>query len=244
MYEVVRSFQCENSSELGDPFSPDYNSDETIRVITIITSVISLVGAVLIIVSHLIHTEGNTISRKILAHLSIANFFAISWNWIGLWFNYKHYPGLSSSFCAFCVAQASLSNVGQNSSTFWTVVLIMHYYFLLAFHRNYSARSAFYCYLCAIWIVSVLLSIWLLFDHWLGYRTGLSIPYCTIRLDNTGKGSRNTLGIILGSDGWSVLSFIAVLLFYLGVKYERFRKVSFLYYRLNVCIKVMRKYYS
>ena len=210
MYEVVRPFQCENSSKLGDPFSPDHNSDETIRVVTIVTSVLSLIGAVLIIVSHLILTEGSTTSRLILAHLSIANCFATSWNWIGLWFNYKHYPGLSSSFCAFCVAQASLSNVGQNSSTFWTVVLIMHYYFLLAFHRNYSARSAFYCYLCASWIVSVLLSIWLLFDHWLGYRTGLSIPYCTIRLDNTGKSSRDALGIILGSDGWSVLSFIAV----------------------------------
>ena len=225
MYELVRSFQCKNSSKLGDPFSPDRHSDEIVRAVTIITSVLSLVGAVFIVLSHLIHKEANTTSRRILAHLSIANFFATSWNWIGLWFNYKHFPGPSSLFCTFCVAQASLSNVGLNASTFWTMALIIHYYSLLAFHSNFSARSAFYGYFSVSWIISILLSTWLLFDHWLGYRTGLSIPYCTIRLNNAANSSKNSLGIILGSDGWSMFAFIAVLLLYVGLRYERFRQV-------------------
>lgn len=231
MYEVVRSFQCENSSKFGDQFSPDHKSDETIKTVTIVTSLLSLIGAVLIIIFHLIIIEANTASRRILAHLSVANFFATSWNWIGLWFNYNHYPGPSSNFCGFCVTQALFSNIGLNLSTFWTIYFMVHYYFLLAFHRTYSGRSAFCGYFSVFWIVALLLSSWLLFDHWLGYRSDSSIPYCTIRLDNTGKSSRNGMGIILGSDGWFVLSSIGILLFYLGVKYEKFRKVScFLYY--------------
>ena len=222
MYELVRSFQCENSSKLGEPFSPDRHSDEIVRVVTIITSVLSLVGAVFIVLSHLILKEADTTSRRILAHLSVANFFATSWNWIGLWLNYKHFPG---HFCTFCVAQASLSNVGLNASTFLTMALIIHYYSLLVFHRKYSARSAFYGYFSVSWIISILLSTWLLFDHWFGYRAGLSIPYCTIRLDNAANSSRSSLGIILGSDSWSMLAFIAILMLYLGLKYEGFRKV-------------------
>ena len=213
---------------LGDQFSPYHKSDETIKVVTMVTALLSLIGADLIIVCHLIISEANTTGRLILAHLSAANFFATACNWIGLWFNYKHFPGPSSDFCDFCVAQASLSNVGLNSSTFWTISLSIHYYVSLVFHRNYSARSIFYGYFCVTWMISLLLSAWLLFDHWLGYRTGVSIPYCTIRLDNTGKSSRNGLGILLGSDCWTVLSFIAILLSYLGVRYERFRMVSFL----------------
>jgi len=226
MYEVVRSFQCENSSKFGDPLSPDHRSDEIIKIVTIATSVLSLVGAVLIIIFHLIINEANNTSRLILAHLSVANFFATSWNWIGLWFNYRHFPASSSHFCDFCVAQASLSNIGLNLSTFWTICLMIHYYFLLAYYKTYSGHSAFYGYLTASWIIALLLSIWLLFDHWMGYRSSSSIPYCTIRLDNTGRSSRNGMGIILGSDCWLVLSFVGILLFYLGMKFERFRKVS------------------
>ena len=228
MYEVVRSFQCENSSWLGDEFSPDHKTDETIKLVTIVTSVLSLIGAVVIIVSHLIIIEGNTTSRLMLAHLSAANFFATACNWIGLWFNYKHFPGPTYRFCDFCVTQAALSNIGLNSSTFWTISFMMHFYFSLSFYNNYSGRSAFYGYLSLCWIISLLLSMWLLFDHWLGYRGGLSIPYCTIRLDNTGKNSRNDgLGIMLGNDCWTMLCSVGILLFYLGVKYEKFRKVSF-----------------
>ena len=228
MYELVRSFQCENSSWFGDKLSADYKSDETIKLVAIITSLLSLIGAVAIVVSHLIITEGSSTSRRMLAHLSVANFFATACNWVGLWFNYKHFPGPLCTFCDFCVTQAALSNIGLNSSTFWTVSLMIHYYFSLAFHRNYSGRSAFYFYFCLCWIISFLLSIWLLFDHWLGYRPGLSIPYCTIRLDNTGKSSRNDgLGVILGNDCWTVLCSIVILLLYLGVRHEKFRMVSF-----------------
>lgn len=229
-YEVVRSFQCENRSNVDGPFlsdDPDHETDEAIiKVITIVTLALSLTGAALIIVFHLVIIEANTTGRSILAHLSLANSFAGAWNWIGLWFDYKHFPGPSSDFCEFCVAQASLSNVGLNSSTFWTIFLAMHYYLLEIFQERYSRRLALYGYLCASWIISCLLSIWLLLDHWYGNRMDLSLPYCTIRLDNTGKSSRDGLGIILGSDGWSMLAFASILLFYLGVKYERFRKVS------------------
>lgn len=227
MYEVVRSFQCENSSKFGDPLSPDKKSDETIKLITMVTSLLSLIGAVLIIISHLVINNANTTSRLILAHLSAANFFATSGNWVGLWFNYRHFPGPSSEFCNFCVAQASVSNIGLNASTFWTVSLIIHYYFVLAYRKTYRGRSAIYGYLCISWFIALLLSCWLLFDHWLGYRTRSSIPYCTIRLDNTGRSSLNGFGVILGSDSWFVLSFIGIALFYLGVRYERFQKVRY-----------------
>lgn len=191
-----------------------------------VTSLLSLIGAALIIIFHQIIIEGSNTSRLILTHLSIANFFATSWNWIGLWFNYKHFPGPSSDFCGFCVAQASFSNIGINSSTFWTISLIMHYYLLLACQRSHTVPSVIYSYFFTCWMISLLLSGWLLFDHWLGYRAGLSIPYCTIRLDDNGNSSRNGLGVLLGNDCWTALCIISVLLFYLGIQYEKFRTVS------------------
>jgi len=221
MYEVVRTFQCENSSTYGD-----LSSDDTIKIVAMATMLLSLLGSTLIVLAHLLITDGNSSSRLILVHLSVANFLSTSWNWLGLWFSYKHYPGPQSEYCAFCVAQASLSITGLNLSTFWCFIFILHYYLALAWHKMYNGRAAIYGYFATSWIVSLILTSWLLFDHWLGYRPDVSIPYCTIRLQNVRKLSTiDGLGLMLGGDCWLILSCIAIVLLYLGVKYQLFRKV-------------------
>jgi len=221
MYEVVRAFQCENSSTYGDS-----SSDDTIKIVAMAATLLSLLGSTLIVLIHLLISDGNSSSRLILVHLSLANFLSTSWNWLGLWFNYKHYPGPQSEYCSFCVAQASLSISGLNSSAFWCFIFMLHYYLTLSWHKNYDGRTALYGYFATSWIITLMLTSWLLFDHWLGYRPGVSIPYCTIRLQNVRRLSTiDGLGLILGGDCWLILSCIAIVLLYLGVKYQLFRKV-------------------
>ena len=221
MYEVVKTFQCENSSTFGDG-----SSDHTIKIATMAATLLSLLGSMLIIVVHLLLTNtASPTGRLLLVHLSLANFLSSSWNWLGLWLDYKHYPGPQSDYCTFCVAQAALSTTGLNLSAFWCFVFMLHYYLALSWHKNYHGRAAIYGYFVTLLVISLMLTSWLLFDHWFGYRYGVSIPYCTIRLQNVRVGNKDGIGLMLGNDCWLILSCVAIILLYFGVKCQLFRKV-------------------
>ena len=99
---------------------------------TLVMSVLSMVGSVIIILSNLCTDDPKTTGRKILIYLSLADFITAFGNLMGIiWYVTKDSMSEKSSE-SMCEFHASLTIFSSSSSYFWTVFMTIFLYMCTA----------------------------------------------------------------------------------------------------------------
>ena len=177
-----------NSSNLEAPF---FHKEIALRTVVGVTCSLSLIGALIIILSYCLDKEIRTKSRQILVHLSVAYFGVALANLIGVivyfdqyirgcttdWDNLKlskpalpaneTYSSSSPVSCGvlfrLCEAQAFMAGYSTLASVMWTQILAVYVYCLVVLPQNWKWFKVFFMYFTYIfcWGLPFVISLWL-----------------------------------------------------------------------------------
>lgn len=125
------------------------------RTLMTITSVFSLFGALVIIITYITWKEIRSTSRKILVYISIADFNVVGSYLFGTWLP----PNVDSTEC---IAQSFLSTTANVWSFFWTTFLAIFLYMTVARQKPRLADRMFGLFMLLVGAFPLLL----LASHW------------------------------------------------------------------------------
>ena len=169
---------------LGDhptPWKPLYNSsdpftkkDVALRVVVALTCSLSMLGALLIILSYICLKSIRTKTRQIIVHLSVADLGTACANFIGATVNFDHYilkckdsgnntyPGISCSVVEnLCTAQAFFANYFTVVSILWTLSLSVYIHCLVVHSGLRTHKMVVYFSYVFCWGMPLVVSVWL-----------------------------------------------------------------------------------
>lgn len=211
------------------------HKDTSIRVVVGATSVLSIVGSLLIILSYLLFKDTRTKARLILFHLSLADLGVGLANFIGDVANFdKHYNiivngtpinlNVSGAVDDLCKTQAFFALFFTISSILWTSALAVYMYFLIVdkgvpFVKWYFRFTYVFCY-----GVSLLVSLWLLATKRLGYAPYNSSGWCSVNFMKVSEsnvrrnGNTDIYATVFGYDLWIFTTFTLTVVIYLSAR--------------------------
>lgn len=158
------------------PADPLEDKRSWLRGVVAAVSLLSMIGAVLIVLSYICISSIRTKSREILVHLSVADFVVGCANFIGVIVNFDHRIENcedSNASCDnlnhLCTAQAFFAGFATIASILWTLALSVYIYLLVIHgHRKLHSKIVYFFYVFC-WGMPLLISLWLVF-------TGRSFP--------------------------------------------------------------------
>ena len=116
----------------------------------------------------------------------------------------------------FCRAQAFFAAYFTMGSIFWTVFLGLYIYLFLLYNKSNPklpiktlVASYFFNY-----SVPLLLSLWLVFTHRLGYTPYNASRWCTLIVNDPSTGEVDMFVLLFANDLWIYLATLLILLFY------------------------------
>lgn len=179
------------------------------RTLVTITSVFSLFGAVVIIVTYVTWKDIRTTSRKILVYISIADCVVVGSYLFGTFM-----PPNTDSVA--CITQSFLSTTANLWSFFWTTFLAIFLYTTIARQKPHAAEKMFWAFHVIGWGVPLVIVGMALKEDVLGNdRDIYSSGWCWIRVQNHGKNvQKNVMWMLITGKAWEVLVFVLVLIFY------------------------------
>lgn len=159
-----------------DPFNettsgPLEEKRSWLRGVVAAVSLLSMIGAALIVLSYICISSIRTKSREILVHLSVADFGVGCANFIGIIVNFDHriescrYHNHAScdDLKHLCTAQAFFAGFSTLASILWTLALSVYIY-LLVVHGHWKLHSKIvYFFYVFCWGMPLLISLWLVF---------------------------------------------------------------------------------
>lgn len=145
-------------------------------VLTTTTSVLSILGCLLIMFTYFAYKELRTYARAMLFHLSIADLIIVISHIVGYYENYLWYlenpneiPGSSTN--ALCVSQAAFLIFGSIASLMWSTV-VGFFMVVLAVNskQRQSINKTFYIISCIVcWLVPLVITICIAAYQLLGF---------------------------------------------------------------------------
>lgn len=158
------------------PADPLEDKRSWLRGVVAAVSLLSMIGAVLIVLSYICISSIRTKSREILVHLSVADFVVGCANFIGIIVNFDHrIKNCQESHAScdnlnhLCTAQAFFAGFATIASILWTLALSVYIYLLVIHgHRKLHSKIVYFFYVFC-WGMPLLISLWLVF-------TGRSFP--------------------------------------------------------------------
>jgi len=145
----------------------------------------------------------------------------------------------SHVYCQVCVYQAFVSIIGTLASIFLTVCVCIHFFILIYYQNIRRASQIAYVYYVLAWIVPLGISMWLLFDNWLGFEPTYSTLNCAIRTecvphhhpyhynDSLKKSNWNrTIGAVFGIKVWQALAVLIIPCLFIATKLKKKKRVS------------------
>ena len=165
---------------------------------------LSVVGSVLLILSHVLLKPLRTKSRILITHLAVANFLQAFPNFLAVFMDFrtrfkinntsnvteaacgetsKILDHSASTYCNLCVYQGFISLIGAVATIFWTVCVCIHYFILVSYQNTKLASQVAYIYYVIAWLAPLGICLWLLFHNWLGFEPTYSTVNCGIRTD-------------------------------------------------------------
>lgn len=212
-----------------------YSSGDTVllasAVLTIVSSICSIIGSLLIIVTFLCWRDLRTVARAILVFLAIADLFS----GIGYMFGgalYIHYivPAannnestsevtLNGTYDKLCTAQSFITTVAPVASVLWTANLAIYLFFSVAFpKRSYGKRLMLFFH-CTAWGIPLVTCVALLATGWLGPSSvGANGhgAWCWIK-DNGNERLQYTFELLAGKM-WEVATYALVVVLCIAIK--------------------------
>ena len=203
---------CTNGTLIGVPPS--------VRAVVGVTCILSMAGALLIILSYILIKEIRTTTRKILLHLSIMDFMVAAGNAIGVFINFDQYfsnlTPVSSQVHGACQAQAFFSTYGTHSSILWTNCMAIYIYL----HVMQLPKVAWSVYVFYVlnYGLPLIISIWFLETGKFGYSPYGGSGWCSVIDFDIKTGQTHLFVIIFANDIWVYLTMIVVPLIYISLK--------------------------
>ena len=196
------------SSELSS-----VHKDVYIRVAVGITCSLSLLGALLIILSYVGFKDLRTTVRMILVHLSIMDLGSALGHLVGVTVYFDQYyihlnnngslayfHTASSAVRNMCKAQAFLSVYFNLGAFMWTASLAIYLYFRISHFSLQQCRLLFYIIGILSYLIPVPLTLWLLLENHIGYTPYGGAGWCGLKIINPYTRQKNVFVTIFGYD--------------------------------------------
>ena len=192
----------------------------SVRVVVAVTCVLSMIGALLIVLSYFLIRDIRTKAREILVHLSLMDFMAACANFIGVVAN------LADSVKAdpqdvvannLCIAQASFAMYGTESSVLWTICLAVYVFLRILLENSKVARRSVYGFYVVCYGVPLIMTLWFSLTDKLGVDLYSGSGWCSLKVYDGHH--RYQLNPIFGNDIWIYLTIILVPLIFISLHF-------------------------
>ena len=213
----------------------------SVRVVTGITCILSMLGAVLIILSYIMIKELRTKAREILVNLSLMDFMVAAANFTGVVANFDNYL-VDETHIVYsnwtynivhnlCLTQASFAVYGTVSSILWTIAIAVYIYLMIMYDRAPVARKATYAFYVICYGIPLITTLWFALTRKLGYSPYGGSGWCSLVVKDQQTGKDQPLVAVFGNDIWIYLTIILVPVLFLSIHfYLRSEVVSFCHY--------------
>jgi G protein-coupled receptor 157 len=197
----------------------------SVRVVVGITCALSMIGAVLIILSYILIKETRTKPREILLNLSLMDFIVAAANLIGILINFDdflrsdspyQYPALNH----VCKVQASFAMYATISSILWTNCIAVYIFFHILYERQLKTFWTMLSFYVLSYGLPLILILWFLFTDKLGYSPYGSSGWCSVIVYNYTTGERYPLTLVFANDIWFYLTITLVPLIFISLKFH------------------------
>ena len=200
------------------------------RTLVVLTSALSLLGAIVIIVTYYAWKDMQSTSRKILVYISGADCVVV----LSFMFGAFLPPNTNSPSCT---AQSLLYTTANLCSIFWTTFMAVFLYISIARKKPKLADIMFYMFHAIGWGVPVLIACIALQAGVLGNdRDIYSSAWCWIKVHDSGKNVEDNyiMWMLVTGKAWEVLVFILILIFYGLLKCHLRQEVGDCQWRLSL----------
>ena len=208
----------------------------SVRAAVGVTCILSMIGAILIILSYVLIRDIRTKAREILVNLSLMDFMTAAANFTGVVVNFDTYlldpthPGISDHkyhlMNDFCKSQAFFAMYGTVASVLWTICIAVYVFLRIMLDNHNIAQKAVYCCYVVSYGVPLILSLWFVLTGKLGYAPYGGSGWCSVIVYNSTTNERYTLNLIFANDIWIYLTIILVPLIFISLKFYLRYEVS------------------
>lgn len=210
-----------------------------LTVVVAITSILSVIGSLLIITTFAFFKEIRTLARQVLVCLSVADLIVATASLLGLLtdFSSKFEDGKTPKHHLrnWCKTQAAFHVFATESSILWTIAVAVYMFVLVVVqpsrHKWGVKLVAVFHIVC--WGIPFLPTFWLAIDGYLGYDSAATPGFCAIVGNHTKMGfhlttedGRVVYPIIIGYEIWLYIAFIVLPILYISVRCRVRIKVS------------------
>lgn len=239
-WSCPHKFECNESLESFDigPI-PSY--------FTIISSLLSCLGSLLIVVAYCGLKDMRTGAQKIITLLAVADFISAAGYIVGsinflVHFN-KSNPKVCREFQIVCEVQAAISSWSSLCSFSWSVILAFYFYMVIVFNRAALAAALLPVYNIIAWGGPLLIIVPLAALRKLGYAPYAASNWCFVKDTDYSSNFRHSGGtiaiILIAGKLWEILSYIVVTTLYILIKIQ-VAKVRYFVVGIDVVISFFK----
>ena len=195
----------------------------SVRAVVGITCVLSMIGAVLIILSYILIKDTRTKPREILLNLSLMDFIVAAANLIGILINFDDFlrpdiPQQHPALSCICKVQAFFAMYATISSILWTNCIAVYIFFHILYEGRFKTFWAMLSFYVLSYGLPLILMLWFVFTNKLGYSPYGSSGWCSVVIYNYTTGERYPLTLVFANDIWFYLTITLVPVIFVSLK--------------------------
>ena len=210
-------YTLENTTTSGP--QTEFAQGDINKVLSTTAAGLSIIGALVIVITFVMWPDLRTNSRNIILFISIGDLFVAITNIVGV-YRHSHIT---------CEIEATLNIVAILSSFFWTVFLSVYFYVTICrkISLEMEARMMRFFHVTA-WGIPLLLAAIALGDRAVGNSNDfVSSGWCWIKYRQDWW--KMMLWMFLAGKGWEILAYVTICVFYVLVKLQIRREVRMIY---------------
>ncbi|XP_073238252.1 G-protein coupled receptor 157-like isoform X1 [Porites lutea] len=207
-------YTLENTTTSGP--QTEFAQGDINKVLSTTAAGLSIIGALVIVITFVMWPDLRTNSRNIILFISIGDLFVAITNIVGV-YRHSHIT---------CEIEATLNIVAILSSFFWTVFLSVYFYVTICrkISLEMEARMMRFFHVTA-WGIPLLLAAIALGDRAVGNSNDfVSSGWCWIKYRQDWW--KMMLWMFLAGKGWEILAYVTICVFYVLVKLQIRREMK------------------
>ncbi|KAM3920907.1 G-protein coupled receptor 157 [Leptodactylus fuscus] len=178
------------------------------QVIVLLSCVLSFLGSLLIIFTHIRWPDLRSRPRQLLLFLSVADLLSAA----------SYFYGVLRDFEATtwdCVAQGALSTFSNTSSFFWTVAVALYLYITIVQSQQSLAEHMVYWFHLISWGIPLVITVAAVCLNKIGYDASyVSVGWCWINIEAEDK----LTWMLLTGKAWEILAYVILPVLYVQIK--------------------------
>ena len=187
-------------------------------------SILSMFGALLIILSYIAIKDIRTNARFILLHLSVGDFGVGFVNLLGATIYYEKFIKKAccdphselltcETYIGLCKTQAFFASFFTIASILWTLVLAIYVYVLVIDTSRTLSNTLMRFSYFVCWGLPFVVSLWFVLTERLGNTRVGGGGWCSLRASDR-DGNISVFTVLFGSDLWVMTTFLLILILY------------------------------